>query len=121
MAQTANKEYRVGILSAQTQQLDCNKRTVAIVLLNGAAQQCNHRVVKPHETNRVANLAFLKPDFEILVLTQLDFFFIKKSQILSGFFMSERLWLWQSIVWAAYSLQTFSHGSLWPRRVQRIL
>jgi len=91
MAQTANKEYRVGILSAQTQQLDCNKRTVAIVLLNGAAQQCNHRVVKPHETNRVANLAFLKPDFEILVLTQLDFFFIKKSQILSGFFMSERL------------------------------
>ena len=38
------------------------------------------------------------------------------------FFQSERLgWPWQNIVWAAYSLQISSDGSLWPYRVQRIL
>jgi len=42
--------------------------------------------------HRIANLAFLKPDFEILdFLTPLVFFGNQKSQTKSGFFQSERL------------------------------
>jgi len=37
------------------------------------------------------------------------------------FFSVWRSWLWKNIVWAAYSLQISSDGSLWPCRVQRIL
>jgi len=37
------------------------------------------------------------------------------------FFSVWKAWLWQNIVWAAYSLRMFSDGSLWPCRVQRML
>ena len=37
----------------------------------------------------------------------LGLFWNEKGQILSGFFQSERAWLWENIVWAAYSLVAF--------------
>jgi len=49
---------------------------------------------------RVANLAFLKPDFEILAFFNvLDFSENQKSQSNSAFFFIVRKgWLWQNIV-----------------------
>ena len=37
----------------------------------------------------------------------------------SGFFWARKAWLWQNIVWAAYSLQISSDESLWPCRVHK--
>jgi len=57
-----------------------------------------------------------------MVKKRLDFFFlVKKSQTKSCFISVGKAWLWKSIIWAAYSLQTSSDESLWLCRVQGIL
>jgi len=60
---------------------------------------------------RVAKDKFLKSGF----LTHLAFF----ETGFFDFFSVGKTWLWQNIVWAAYSLQTSSDESLWLCRVQR--
>jgi len=63
---------------------------------------------------RVANLAFFKPDFEILAFFERLRLFLgnQKSQTKSFFFSIWKAWIWQNIVWAAYSLQISSDESL---------
>jgi len=61
---------------------------------------------------RVANLAFLKPDFEILSLA---FYRSQKKRVKSVFFWLisvGKAWFWKNIVRAAYSLQTPHETSL---------
>jgi len=79
---------------------------------------------------RVANLAFSNPDFEILTfVTPLAFVGNKKARyyladiiwLFLSFFSAVKAWLWQNIVWAAYSLQISSDENLQPCRVLRIL
>ena len=54
-------------------------------------------------------------------LKAIYFLWKAKSQTNDGFFAVGKAWLWQNIVWAAYSLQISSDESIWPRRAQRIL
>ena len=77
-----------------------------------------------HIQYRVANLAFLKPDFEILTFfNALGLFWKQKTKKTDKIwlFSGGKVWLWQNIVWAAYSLHISSDESLWPCSVQRIL
>ena len=69
---------------------------------------------------RVANLAFFRSQILKfwLFLKHLGFFGNKKSQTKSGFFW---LWLWQNLVWTAYSLQISCDESLWACGMHRIL
>ena len=66
---------------------------------------------------RVANLAFLKPDFEILFFLN-TFGFFRKSEkdrqnlAFSGFFLVGKPWLCKNNVWAAYLLQISSEESV---------
>jgi len=71
---------------------------------------------------RVANLVFMKPGLEILAFFNTSGFSGSiKSLIKSRFFIIGKVWLWQNIVWAAYSYQISFDESLWPRGVHRIL
>jgi len=55
---------------------------------------------------QVANLVFLKPDFEILAFFEHLWLFleIKKSRTKSGFFSVGKAWTWKNVVGAAYSI-----------------
>ena len=61
--------------------------------------------------SRVANLAFLKQDFEIQAF--FEHIWSEKANLAFSVFTSVGMaWLWQNIVWAAYSLQIFSDEGL---------
>jgi len=68
---------------------------------------------------RIANLAFLKPDFEILAFfNSLGVFDFQKQPdkiwLFLAFFSVGKAWLWLHVVWAACLLQTSSDESLRP-------
>jgi len=65
---------------------------------------------------RVASLAFLKPDCEILA-----FFGNQKKPDKIWLFSVGKAFLWKNIVWAAYSLQSSSQKSLQPCMMHIIL
>jgi len=66
---------------------------------------------------RIASLAFLKLDLEILAFFNAFGFFWKskkarQNQAFSGFFSVGKAWLWKNIVRAAYSLLISSEKSI---------
>jgi len=79
-------------------------------------------VLWKHALSRVANLAFLKPDVEILTFFQRTWLFLKieRSQTKSGFFgffSVGKAWLWQNIELHIH----YKPFLTWACKVQRAL